>query len=335
MYVDKLMEIEERIVWLRNQLTEMSPSGEEYAVLYSELEKWEKSYPEFITAESPTQKDTDDFDGEISLPITRKVKEITGQVKLTDYLSRIDQSVFMQLLPKGIEVELHYENGRLQYACTANESANGKYVSAILAFSQDVPRFISYEGALSVRGCLFYTASFLEVHPEFEWLSDDADREVQRNRRVMVFHTSSLQVDLPMLEKLGFLIPYHHVYRPDAFQNLIHDCAALYAFDSGYELEGVLLSVGKEELLYRPRQSIQNRLDGKTIVITGVLSKRRYDFRKDIEALGGTLAGTVTNRVDFLLMGTNGIGTTKYQKAVKLGLPIMTEEQFKEQYDVK
>ncbi|WP_455662694.1 BRCT domain-containing protein, partial [Pradoshia sp.] len=305
MYVDKLMEIEGRIVWLREQLTEMSPSVDEYAVLYSELEKWEKSYPELITAESPTQKEMEAFDGDTSLPITRMVKEITEQVELTDYLSGIDQSVFMQLLPKGIEVALYYENGHLRHACTTNGSARGKDVSAILAYSQDVPRFISYEGAISVRGILFYTTSFLEVHPDFEWL-DDSDREVQRNRRVMVFGSSSLQVELPMLEKLGFLIPYHHVYRPAAFQDLIHDCATLYAFDSGYELEGVLLSVGKEELLYRPHQAIQNRLDGKTIVITGVLSKRRYDFRKDIEALGGTLAGTVTNRVDFLLMGTNG-----------------------------
>ena len=99
-------------------------------------------------------------------------------------------------------------------------------------------------------------------------------------------------------------------------------------------LGGVLLSTEEEELLYRTAIT-KSRLDGKTVVITGVLSKRRYDFRKDIEALGGELAGTVTKSVDFLLMGTNGMGTAKYQKAVQLGIPIMTEEQFKDRYDVR
>ena len=106
-------------------------------------------------------------------------------------------------------------------------------------------------------------------------------------------------------------------------------------YSSGYELEGVLLSTEGEEVLYRAKAITKSRLDGKTVVITGVLSKRRYDFRKDIEALGGTLAGSVTKTVDFLLIGNNGMGTTKYQKAIKLGVPIITEEQFKDRYDVK
>ena len=48
MYVDKLKEIEQRIVWLQEQMSEVDASAEEYAVLYCELEKWERSYPEFI-----------------------------------------------------------------------------------------------------------------------------------------------------------------------------------------------------------------------------------------------------------------------------------------------
>ena len=334
MYVDKLRGIEERMVWLRGQLSEMEPSDQEYAVLYCELEKWERSYPEFIVDESPTQKEFERFDGEISILLNRKVNEIAEQAELIDYLAGVEQSVSLQLLPKGIEVELHYEHGRLRYSCIADDSASGKDVSAILASSQDVPRYISYDEPLTVRGSLFYTSSFQELNPEIDLLCDRADREIQRNRRMMVFRSSSLLADLPFLAKLGFLVPYYRVFNQDSAECMADECEAMLTYSTGYELKGVLLSTGEEEVFYRPAIT-KSRLDGKTVVITGVLSKRRYDFRKDIEALGGTLAGTVTKTVDFLLMGTNGTGTTKYQKAMKLGIPIMTEEQFKDRYDVK
>lgn len=336
MYVDKLRDIEERMVWLRGQLSEMEPSDQEYAVLYCELEKWERSYPEFIVDESPTQKEFERFNGEISIPVNRKVNEIAEQAELIDYLAGLEQSVLLQLLPKGIEVELHYEYGRLRYACTADDSASGKDVSAILASSPDVPRYISYDKPLMVRGRLFYTLSFQEFNPEIDLLCDSADKEIQRNRRVMVFRSSSLlaDADLPFLEKLGFLVPYYRVFNQDSAEYMADECAAMITYSTGYELKGVLLSTREEDVLYRPAIT-KSRLDGKTVVITGVLSKRRYDFRKDIEALGGTLAGTVTKTVDFLLMGNNGTGTTKYQKAIKLGVPIITEEQFKDRYDVK
>ena len=336
MYVDKLREIEERMVWLRGQMSEMEPSDQEYALLYCELEKWEQSYPEFIVAESPTQKEFERFDGEISISLNRKVNEITEQAELIDYLAGVEQSVLLQLLPKGIEVELHYEYGRLRYACTAEDSEKGEDVSAILAASPDVPRYISFDGSMTVRGILFYTSSFRELYPGIDLLCDSADREIQRNRRMMVFRSScSLLADMPFLEKLGFRVPYYRLFNQDTAEHMAKECTAILSYSSGYELEGVLLSTEGEEVLYRAKAMTKSRLDGKTVVITGVLSKRRYDFRKDIEALGGTLAGTVTNTVDFLLMGNNGMGTTKYQKAIKLGVPIITEEQFKDRYDVK
>lgn len=70
-------------------------------------------------------------------------------------------------------------------------------------------------------------------------------------------------------------------------------------------------------------------LEGKTVVITGTLSIRRYEFRKLIEQAGGTLAGVVTNQTDFLLIGAKGVGTVKYRKAESLKIPIITEEQFR------
>lgn len=77
------------------------------------------------------------------------------------------------------------------------------------------------------------------------------------------------------------------------------------------------------------REPQQHGIKGKTVVITGTLSIRRYDFRKLIEQAGGVLAGTVTNQTDYLLMGSKGVGTVKYRKAKSLNVPILTEEQFR------
>ncbi|OCA90171.1 BRCT domain-containing protein [Bacillus sp. FJAT-27986] len=73
----------------------------------------------------------------------------------------------------------------------------------------------------------------------------------------------------------------------------------------------------------------QHGIKGKTVVITGTLSIRRYDFRKLIEQAGGVLAGAVTNQTDYLLMGSKGVGTVKYRKAKSLKVPIITEEQIR------
>ncbi len=73
----------------------------------------------------------------------------------------------------------------------------------------------------------------------------------------------------------------------------------------------------------------KKEIEGKTIVITGTLSIRRYEFRKLIEQSGGILAGVVTNQTDFLLVGEKGIGTVKYRKAQSLKVPIVTEAQFR------
>lgn len=77
------------------------------------------------------------------------------------------------------------------------------------------------------------------------------------------------------------------------------------------------------------REPRKHGIKGKTFVITGTLSIRRYDFRKLIEQAGGVLAGAVTNQTDFLLMGAKGVGTVKYRKAESLNVPIITEEQFR------
>ena len=70
-------------------------------------------------------------------------------------------------------------------------------------------------------------------------------------------------------------------------------------------------------------------LTGKTIVITGTLSGwSRDDLTEKLQALGAKVTGSVSGKTDYLIAGENA--GSKYAKAEKLGVPILTEERIGE-----
>ncbi|MDQ3192601.1 MAG: NAD-dependent DNA ligase LigA [Bacteroidota bacterium] len=71
-----------------------------------------------------------------------------------------------------------------------------------------------------------------------------------------------------------------------------------------------------------------NKLSGKTFVISGVFSKFSRDELKElIEKNSGKNAGSVSSKTNYLLAGEN-IGPAKLDKAVKLGVKIINEDDF-------
>ncbi|MCC6353437.1 MAG: NAD-dependent DNA ligase LigA, partial [Verrucomicrobiae bacterium] len=69
-------------------------------------------------------------------------------------------------------------------------------------------------------------------------------------------------------------------------------------------------------------------LDGKTVVITGTLSRPRPDFEERIRSLGGKVASSVSKKTTFVLAGEDA--GSKLEKARQLGLAILSEEAFEE-----
>lgn len=67
-------------------------------------------------------------------------------------------------------------------------------------------------------------------------------------------------------------------------------------------------------------------LDGLTIVVTGTLSKPRNEIEERIERLGGHAAGSVSKRTSYVLAGEEA--GSKLDKAKKLGVKIISEEEF-------
>jgi DNA ligase (NAD+) len=68
---------------------------------------------------------------------------------------------------------------------------------------------------------------------------------------------------------------------------------------------------------------------GKTFVVTGTLSRyKRAQVQAIIKRLGGTASGTVSRKTDYLLAGEKA--GSKLEKALKLGVKVLSERDFEE-----
>ena len=76
------------------------------------------------------------------------------------------------------------------------------------------------------------------------------------------------------------------------------------------------------------QQVIDNPFTGKTLVVTGKLSHfTRDSINEKIVSLGAKTAGSVSKNTDWLI--TNDVsGSSKYKKAIELGVPVITEDEF-------
>ena len=71
-----------------------------------------------------------------------------------------------------------------------------------------------------------------------------------------------------------------------------------------------------------------DRLKGKSIVISGVFQHHsRDEYKLLIEQNGGKNVGSISGKTSFILAGDN-MGPSKLQKAEKLGIPIVSEDDF-------
>ena len=76
-------------------------------------------------------------------------------------------------------------------------------------------------------------------------------------------------------------------------------------------------------------ESVDNRFEGKTFVLTGSLEKyTRGEAANIIEKFGGKTSSTVSKKTDFVLAGEEA--GSKLTKAQNLGIMIINEEQFDE-----
>ena len=87
--------------------------------------------------------------------------------------------------------------------------------------------------------------------------------------------------------------------------------------------KGVRMELSDEEL-----SSHSDKLSGQSIVVSGVFSLHsRDEYKAMIEQHGGKNVGSISSKTSFVLAGAN-MGPAKLEKAGKLGIPILSEEEF-------
>jgi len=75
---------------------------------------------------------------------------------------------------------------------------------------------------------------------------------------------------------------------------------------------------------------VSNSLAGKSIVISGVFQKHsRDEYKEIIEKNGGKNVSSISSSTSFILAGEN-MGPSKREKAIQLGIPLMSETEFLE-----
>jgi DNA ligase (NAD+) len=71
-----------------------------------------------------------------------------------------------------------------------------------------------------------------------------------------------------------------------------------------------------------------NKLEGRTVVISGVFTRHsREEYKEIIEREGGHNASSVSGNTSFILAGEN-MGESKREKALALGVPLVGENEF-------
>ena len=86
---------------------------------------------------------------------------------------------------------------------------------------------------------------------------------------------------------------------------------------------GLQMQISQEQ-----QEAKSDRLKDKSIVISGVFAHHsRDEYKEMIEKHGGKNVGSISGKTSFILAGDN-MGPSKLEKAQKLGVPIMNEDEF-------
>jgi DNA ligase (NAD+) len=86
---------------------------------------------------------------------------------------------------------------------------------------------------------------------------------------------------------------------------------------------GLQMVIGEQQ-----KQAQSNKLEGQSVVISGVFQHHsRDEYKALIEQHGGKNVGSISGKTSFILAGEN-MGPSKLQKAEKLGVAIVSEDEF-------
>ena len=110
---------------------------------------------------------------------------------------------------------------------------------------------------------------------------------------------------------------------------------AAFIYDYLHDLRHIQLierlrQAGLQFKLSTANSQVSNVLQGKTFVVSGVFSRfSRDEIKAHVERHGGRISGSISGKTDYLLAGEK-MGPEKLKKAEKLGVPIISEDEYLE-----
>lgn len=115
---------------------------------------------------------------------------------------------------------------------------------------------------------------------------------------------------------------------PDIGDVVAKAIVEFFSLDKSIETINELLRLGITPREEGIQEVVENPFNGKTVVVTGSLKEfSRNEIKEKLENLGAKVSGSVSKKTDFVIVGEDP--GSKYDKAVELGIKIISEEEFK------
>ncbi len=162
----------------------------EYDALMTQLKEMEKSHPDWITPDSPTQKIGGTAKRKAGVEVTHRVPMLSIQDVFTkedvkawveDVLSMHPDAVFsVEEKIDGLSMTLRYEGGRLSLAETRGDGLVGEDVTLNAKVIPDVPATISFHDYAELRGEVYMTH---EAFDAFNLKMEDLGKKPAANPR--------------------------------------------------------------------------------------------------------------------------------------------------------
>lgn len=115
---------------------------------------------------------------------------------------------------------------------------------------------------------------------------------------------------------------------PDIGDVVAKAIVEFFSLDKSIETINELLRLGITPREEEIQEVVENPFNGKTVVVTGSLKEfSRNEIKERLENLGAKVSGSVSKKTDFVIVGEDP--GSKYDKAIELGIKIISEEEFK------
>ncbi len=154
------------------------------------------------------------------------------------------------------------------------------------------------------------------------YVGETVAKKLAKHYKSMQAIANATEENLIAVDEIGVKIAKSVVafFALDENKNILHNL----------ENAGVQFAISEEELANQT-----TILEGQTIVVSGIFETfSRTELKQTIEANGGKVSSSISSKTSFVVAGDK-MGPSKREKAEKLGIPLLTENEFLEKIKPK